>query len=76
MGKVLNWVKSKFIRKDIKSEYSGHNTDIFEIQLKKYTETYKLLGEYDKGSIKDPTVLADPGRLQEYISRFQQYSHN
>ncbi|HBL52296.1 MAG: hypothetical protein A3D24_01460 [Candidatus Blackburnbacteria bacterium RIFCSPHIGHO2_02_FULL_39_13] len=42
-----------------------------EYSVRKYKNTYKLLEEYDKKSIKDPSILADSGRLRVYIRDFQ-----
>lgn len=44
--------------------------------LKKYDETYRLLEEYDKKSIEDPTELAEPGRLREAVSNLQRSSNS
>lgn len=51
-----------------------HISAEIEESLKKYDETYRLLEEYENKSIKDPTVLANPGRLQITISSFHRSS--
>ena len=65
--KSLNFNK-KSSRKDL------YVSDSFTIELKKYSETYKLLGEYDKKSPEDPTVLAHPGRLRKFTIGLQRSS--
>ena len=54
-------------RKSVKVEIS----DRIKLNLQKYEETYKLLGEYDKKHIENPEVLADPGRLRNAIRGLQ-----
>lgn len=76
---MITIIKSWFIKKKNINTSPKEKVNIsneIKMSLKKYSETYKLLGEYDKSSTKDPQIVAKPGRLRNFIPRLRGYPHS